>query len=299
MSVHYIQLSPAPPVNVSRAYSSTVEARSETRTGAPRNRPIGSAGGRTPLWAQVLEDLRRRLDAGEFTERFPADSALVEHYGVSRHTAREAVRHLQTDGLLERHRGRGSFLTKPAIEQQLGTLYSLFRSIEDAGAVQRSVVRALEERHDHGAATTLGCPGEPLIYLERIRLADDEPVALDCSWLPASTCRPLLGVDFSHTALYEQLVECCGIRLTSGWERIRPVLPDATQRSLLQLGPREPAFGIERFALASGLPVEWRHGVVRADRFSFVSRWEAAKLDTGFERTADGGGRWLTMADDG
>ena len=241
-----------------------------------------------PLWAQVLADLRRRLEAGEFTERFPADAELVEHYRVSRHTAREAVRHLQADGLLERKRGRGSFLT-PAIEQPLGTLYSLFRSIEDAGAVQRSIVRRLEEREDDKAAAMLGCTGESLVYLERVRLADDEPVALDCSWLPARTCRALLSVDFTHTALYEQLAERCGIRLASGWERIRPVLPDRTQRSLLDLDANQPAFAIERLASSAAGPVEWRHGVIRADRFSFVARWAAARIDSGFERTQGSG----------
>jgi GntR family transcriptional regulator len=249
---------------------------------------LGERPRRTPLWEQVLADLRRRLDAGEFVDRFPADVELVKRYKVSRHTAREAVRHLQAAGLLERRRGQGSFLTKPAIEQPLGTLYSLYRSIEDAGAVQRSIVRSLEERQDDKAAAMLQCPGESLVYLERIRLADGEPVALDCSWMPARACRPLLGVDFTHTALYEQLAQHCGFRLTSGWERIRPVLPDRTQRNLLDLDARQPAFAIERLASTPEGPVEWRHGIIRADRFSFVTRWAATKLDSGFERTHSG-----------
>jgi GntR family transcriptional regulator len=244
--------------------------------------PVGEG----PLWAQVLDDLHRRLGAGEFADRFPGDAELVEYYKVSRHTAREAVRHLQADGLLERRRGQGSFLTKPAIEQPLGTLYSLYRSIEDTGAVQRSVVRYLERRHDDKAAAMLACPGEPLVYLERVRLLDGEPIALDCSWLPASSCGGLLELDFTHTALHEQLAERCGIRLTSGWERIRPVMPDRTQRSLLGLDARQPAFAIERLANSEAGPVEWRHGVIRADRFSFVARWATpSKVDTGFERT--------------
>lgn len=243
-----------------------------------------------PLWAQVLADLRRRLDHGEFAARFPGDAELVAHYGVSRHTVREAVRHLQVEGVLERRRGQGSFLTGPRIEQPVGTLYSLFRSIEATGAVQNSVVRALEERTDDVASTQLGCPGQPLVYLERVRLADNQPVALDCSWLPAALARPLLEVDFRHTALYEELAQRCGVRLTSGWERIRPVLPDRSQRALLGTLAREPAFAIERFGLQGTTPIEWRHGVVRADRFSFVARWASEQLDTAFEQTSLAGG---------
>lgn len=239
-----------------------------------------------PLWAQVLADLRRRLETDEFSERFPGDAELVAHYGVSRHTVREAVRRLQAEGLLERRRGRGSFVTRAPIEQPVGTLYSLYRSIEATGAVQRSIVRHLEERRDDKAEAMLGCAGQPLVYLERVRLADGEPIALDCSWLPASVARPLIDVDFGHAALYEQLAERCDVRLTSGWERIRPVLPDRVQRSLLDIDVHQPAFAIERLAFAGGSPAEWRHSVVRGDRFNFVARWAADKLDTSFEQSS-------------
>lgn len=241
----------------------------------------------SPLWAQILDDLRGRLGSGEFSERFPGDLELVGHYQVSRHTVREAVRHLQAEGLLQRRRGKGSFVTPRHVEQQLGTLYSLFRSIEARGLVQESVVRFLEERHDDVAAAMLACAqGEALVYLERIRLADGEPIALDCSWLPSRLAHPVLDADFHHTALYEELAGRCGIRLTGGWERIRPVVPDRKQRELIGLGAREAAFAIERMAFADGTPVEWRHSVVRGDRFSFVARWsKEQQLNTSFEAT--------------
>lgn len=240
----------------------------------------------SPLWAQVLADLRRRLDAGEFTERFPADSELVERYKVSRHTAREAVRRLQSEGLLERRRGQGSFVIARPIEQPIGTMYSLFQSIEETGAAQESVVRALEERRDDKAEAMLGCLGQPLVYIERLRLADGVPIGLDWSWLPASVGRPLLEADFGRTGLYVELAERCGVHLTNGWERIRPALADRLQRQLLDIDERQPVFAIERFGLQNGQPIEWRHGVVRGDRFSFVARWSADQLDTAYERTA-------------
>jgi len=242
-----------------------------------RNSPV-------PLWAQVLGDLRSRLARGEFTARFPGDEELRETYGVSRHTVREAVRRLQAEGIIERGRGRGTFITGALIEQPLGALYSLFRSVEAKGYVQRSVVRYLEERHDEEAAKVLGRPpDEPLVYLERLRLADDQPIVLDCSWLPAALARPLLRVDFARTALYHELQARCGLRPDAGWERLRPVLPTREQRQLLGLDARSPALAIERLASSNGTPVEWRHGLVRADRFSYVARWAAQDLGAGFE----------------
>jgi GntR family transcriptional regulator len=258
------------------------------RSPSAHTRGVTSQAQTLPLWGRVLEDLRARISAGEFETRFPGDLELVAHYRVSRHTVREAVRHLQSDGILERRRGRGSFITPAPIEQPLGNLYSLFRSIEAAGLTQESVVRYLRRARNATAATMLGCPGQWLVYLERLRLAGTEPIALDCAWLPASLAEPLLEVDFRHTALYEQLATRCGIRLTSGWEKIHPVLPDRTQRELLGIDAHEPAFGIERLAYRDDTPVEWRHSVVRGDRFSFVARWANEQQGTTFEPTTNG-----------
>ena len=242
-----------------------------------RNSPV-------PLWVQVLGDLRGRLARGEFTGRFPGDEELRETYGVSRHTVREAVRRLQAEGIIERGRGRGPFVPGAVIEQPLGALYSLFRSVEAQGYVQRSVVRYLEERRDEEAAKVLGRPpDEPLVYLERLRLADDQPIVLDGSWLPAALAGPLLRVDFTRTALYHELQAKCGLRPDAGWERLRPVLPTPEQRQLLGLDARTPALAIERMASSNAMPVEWRHGLVRADRFSYVARWAAQDLGAGFE----------------
>ena len=100
---------------------------------------------------------------------------------------------------------------------------------------------------------------------------------------PASLARPLLQVDFTRTALYHELHAQCGLWPDAGWERLRPVLPTAEQRDLLGLGARTPALAIERRASSHGTPVEWRHGLVRADRFSYVARWAAQDLGAGFE----------------
>lgn len=244
-----------------------------------------------PLWAQVLGDLRLRIEGGEFRERFPTDAELVERYQVSRHTVREAVRRLQSEGILNRSRGVGTFVRPKVIEQPIGTLYSLFRSVEEHGFTQRSVVRFLEERTDAAAAKMLSRPAdEPLVYLERLRLADEDPVLLDCSWLPAAVARPLLDVDFTHTALYRELGERCGARPDAGWERLAPEIPTREQRTLLGLRAGVPALAIERLASEHGVPLEWRHGLVRADRFSYVARWGGKDPGAGFEPRPAGTG---------
>lgn len=239
-------------------------------------RPLPREAG-TTLWRQLQADLQRRLRAGEFTEHFPGELELRDEYGVSRHTVREALRGLREDGVVTASRGRPARLAAPAeITQPLGALYSLFESVEAADQRQRSVVRRLDVRADAHAAVRLGLEeSTPLVYLERLRLADEQPLALDCAWLPASNTLGLLEADFSHTSLYEELSTRCGIRLTDGHEQIRAVVPTPAQQRLLGIGPETAAMRVERVGAVNGLPIEWRMSLIRGDRFSVLASFSA------------------------
>jgi GntR family transcriptional regulator len=236
-----------------------------------RSRPV-------PLWSQVLHDLRERLAAGEFDQGFPTDHELMESYAVSRHTVREAVRHLQEDGVLTRERGRGSFVRQPHLQQPVGPLYSLFQSIEDQGYEQRSTVIVAEEIVDTAAADRLDVERtDHLVHLRRLRLADQVPIAVDDLWLPASIGRPLLDVALEHTAVYTELERLTGVRPTAGWERISPGLADAEEQELLGIDATQAVFVIERRTTTADLtPVEWRRTVVRGDRYTFVTNWDGS-----------------------
>jgi len=237
-----------------------------------------------PLWAQVADDLRQRLAAGEFEERFPTDDDLTRTYEVSRHTAREAVRHLSAEGLLVRQRGRGTALTHPVLEQPLHSLYSLASSIRAHGIEERSRVMSAERRPaPEEIAAELGIrPGGEVIFIERLRFADGEPIAWDRSWLPAERTAALLGADLSAGGLYDALATHCTMRITGGWERIKPVVVEAHERELLALPSGIAAFSIDRLALAGETPVEWRKSIIRGDRYCLLAQWPGsaqARLD--------------------
>jgi len=229
-----------------------------------------------PLWAQLEGALKHRLDNGEFDGRFPTDNELVKEYGVSRHTVREAIRHLNRSGILRRERGRGTVVNRTEFEQPLGALYSLFQSIESSGAVQRSVVLSKREELDPVISERLErSPDTQLLFLERLRFADDEPLAIDRAWLPMELAAPLLSSDFAHTALYAELEAKCGVRPDAGWERIAPLLPIPEERSLLAMRRGEAALFLERLGSTGGSPIEWRTTTIRGDRYRYVSHFEA------------------------
>lgn len=240
-----------------------------------RNSPL-------PLWAQLVEELTRRLTAGAFAERLPTDQELMETYDVGRQTVREAVRRLGESFRLERRRGKGTFLSKePQFEQPVhGTMYSWFQAIESQGATQLSVVRARDLRIDAIVAAELAVPaGDQLFYLERLRMAGDAPLAIDRIWMPADLAAPVLDADFTHTALYDELRTRAGIVPTRGEERIHPVIPPSAVARMLKMPKGGAAFAIVRRTWFGDRPLERRDTIVRGDRHAFVSTWAEKRSD--------------------
>lgn len=234
--------------------------------------------GGLPLWRQLQDDLLERLRTGEFAEQFPGELVLAEEYGISRQTVRQALARLRADGVVTAMRGRQPRIAPaPEILQPMGALYSLFASVEAAGLDQHSVVRVFDTRADALVAERLGLEAStPLVYLERLRLAGDEPLAWDRVWLPATIGAPLLGIDFTHTGLYAELAARTGVRLDQGRENVHAAMPTPAERNLLRCPDGVAVFSIHRLSSAGDTPAEWRHTVVRGDRFALTAEFSAA-----------------------
>ena len=138
--------------------------------------------GATPLWVQLLADLRRRLGAGEFSDAFPGELALVAEYRVSRHTVREALRRLREEGLVVAERGRPPRLASPDRDRPAAghALQPVPVGRGDrAGAAQRGAhARRAGRRRRGGAAgpggvDAAGAPGAAAVL--RRRAAGDRP----------------------------------------------------------------------------------------------------------------------------
>lgn len=224
-----------------------------------------------PLWAQLLDDLRSRISAGEFLERFPTDKEMIEQYNVSRQTVREAVRRLELDGVVVRHRGRGTVLTNTRFEQQLGSLYSLFRELEDKGHRQWSRVLTQEIVEDTELADQFAIADKKFFHLERVRFADDLEVAIDSIKIPLAFAVPLVNVNFEHTSLYDELERLCNLAPTRGEERIAPILLSAQEASLLGVEPPSAALSMSRTTFVNDHLLESRITKIRGDRYCFVS----------------------------
>ena len=237
-----------------------------------------SRSSKTALWQQLEHELRRRIQLGDFVDKFPSDRELMEDYEVSRHTARHAVSSLGRDGIVQRSRGIGTALNSGRITQSLGNLYSLFQVVEAAGVDQKSIVLTIGPTSDAEIAKRFGLAGdEPLFHLARLRLAAERPIAVDYVWLPGAYTAKLAQLDFSHTALYDELERSGLGRPTAGSERISAVAPSSNVAELLGLNGDIGVLELVRQGERSGKVIEWRTTYIRGDEFSLVTDWQRGR----------------------
>lgn len=230
----------------------------------------------TPLYQQLQQAVREAIGRKGLRpdEALPAERDLAESLSVSRITVRKAFDGLVAEGLLTRRQGAGTFVAA-RVEKSFSKLTSFS---EDMAARGRRVHSSWLNR-SQGAVTpeeslTLGLsPGSPVYRFHRIRYADDMPMALEYSTLPA-TCLP--GIDAVTNSLYGAL-EHHGYRPDRALQRLRAVLFSADQAELLNVEPRSAGLLIERRGFHNGEAVEFTQSYYRGDAYDFVAELNDGK----------------------
>jgi GntR family transcriptional regulator len=163
-----------------------------------------------PRYYEIEQALRTRVADLRPDDPLPSDAMLCEEFGVSRMTARNAVQRLVQEGIVYRVPGRGTFVAEPPVHRQAGNLLSFTEEMRRRGRVPTSRLLGREVREPGPAEASrlqLG-PDEAVIALRRLRVADDEPVAIEEAVFPAEKLAALLeSADLEHESLHDTLVQ--------------------------------------------------------------------------------------------
>lgn len=234
-----------------------------------------SRGGR-PLYLQIAECIEADIRSGTYPvgHRFPSEPVLASSFGVSRLTLRQALTVLEHRGLIDRIVGRrgGTFVRAAPVERDLTTFAGFTDHMRRSGVVASAEVCEVEVVcADPEVAEALElAEGEQVVTLERIRLANGTPVALERSWFPERDFPDLVSQPLDG-ALYEMMSEHYGRRPTHAREMLEPVMADRRTARLLGVDSRTPVLLVERTAYdGDGRPVEFSRDIFLGERTRVV-----------------------------
>lgn len=246
--------------------------------------------GPIPLHHQVYDDLRRALDAGDWAvgERLPPERVLAERYGCSLITVRRALGELAREERIERTRGRGTFVLPARIEHDFAGQLSFTDDVRRRG--MEPMTRLIELRTEPANELVAGLlelePRAPVISIERLRLADGEPLLLEKAQLSADRFRGLGEIDFERESLYDVLAQRYATQVVRSSETIEPIRLGPRDAGLLGARPGILALLVVGTASTrAGVPVEYTRSIVRTDRTRY--RIERSVHRPGWSRTLE------------
>jgi GntR family transcriptional regulator len=240
-----------------------------------------------PQYRQIEQALRERIAMLRPDERLPSDAELCAEFGVSRMTARNAMERLAADGLIRREPGRGSFVAQPPAHRRTNRLMTFTQEMLRAGRVpsSRLLTRAIRPSSTAEAAS-LGIPArQPIIDLRRLRLADDQPIAIESAILLGACAGAVMTADLVHGSLHETLAGA-GFVLRRGTGTITAASATAEDSRLFAIRIGDPLL-VERRVIVDGRDrrIEATESRYPADRYGLVVQFdvEGPDLDAGAE----------------
>lgn len=239
-------------------------ARGEPRTRASRRVDPHSPVPKHSQVRSVLLDVITELDA---EDAIPSERELSRQLGVARMTVRQAVELLVTEGRLFRVAGRGTFVAPHKVRLPM-RLSSFTTDMSSRG--MRPATRVIQQRTapaGRALAALLGIPVNATVHVvERLRLADEIPMAIERTHIPTALAPGLLAYDLTHRSLYALLGEF-GLTPESGTESVEAVAAGSEDAALLGIREGSPILLLERVTRNGDRPVEYVAARYRGDRY--------------------------------
>ncbi|MFM9225851.1 MAG: GntR family transcriptional regulator [Actinomycetota bacterium] len=223
---------------------------------------------RTIRYHQIAEELRARVDSGEYAAGrvLPSESELSVEFSASRVTIRKALEMLRDEGLVDARQGFGWFVAGETVRQPLARLATIEEQMRASGVrPERRILEFAFEKAPREVAPALGNP--QTLRVKRLNLADGEPFAIVTVWCAGDLAQHLSRADVERSAFYELL----DIPLSGATQTIGADAADAGEATLLAVPTGSPVLRCTRTTTdTSGRVVLVSHHVFPAHRTEFV-----------------------------
>lgn len=224
-----------------------------------------------PRYRQLAATLRAEIARGLFNagDALPTEKSLCDRFGISRHTAREALRLLSEDGLIERRQGAGSIVadrTNPAFASPTGDFESILQYARDA-----TFVRLLSAWADRKILDEYGLEGRYRQFTGVRRINKESPLALTTILIDAAFAPDDAAVDELDESMSEWIERQHSVRIEEVAQRMDATSVDAEAAGMLAVAAGSPALRtVRRYLDAAGRVVVLSHSLHPAGRFAYT-----------------------------
>ncbi|MGH2457594.1 MAG: GntR family transcriptional regulator [Chloroflexota bacterium] len=227
-----------------------------------------------PLHYRIREALRGEIDRSGMKpgDQLPTETELMARFQVSRATIRRGLGDLSREGLLYRRAGKGTFVAERRIELDLNGLTGFVEDMLTVGL--KASARVLEIKPivapGEAAAKLRLSEGDRVVRIQRVRLADEQPVSLDITYLPERIGARVAQEDLRIHPIFSLLEGHYGIALGAADYRVEAASADRFVARHLDVATGAPILLIERTSYAvDGLPVDYEKLYYRGDKLRY------------------------------
>lgn len=212
-----------------------------------------------PLYYQLESIIKKRLEDGIYKvdEKIPSERKLSEELNISRMTISKAINNLVEEGILYRKRGQGTFVSKSKVDFFPGLMgFTDIIKNKNMNPSSKVICQKIIQPDHHVCEKLQILESEKVIFTQRLRLADNEIINLEKSYVPYSLCPKLLEVDLSVESIYKLLTEA-GYKPSRANQEVQAILSYGELSGLLQIDMDAPILKRKRVTYSKDTPIEY------------------------------------------
>lgn len=233
------------------------------------------------LYQQIANSILEQIQSGDLQPgaRLPSENALSEQHQVGRNTIRHALSDLAVKGYVESVQGVGTFVTETLFPKTVEFLYGFSQEMAQRGKnVASKVIEAKIIEADPLLARVLRIQlGSEVVFLNRLRVVDGKPAAIERAYLPHVFCLGILEHDFALESLYDVLSAQYNMKPDHAEQEIGAEIATPQVAALMDLTHPAAVLVIRRETrTAEGRVIEYVESEFRSDRFRFYTNLKAS-----------------------
>lgn len=234
---------------------------------------------REPKYYTVKRHLLAHIEALEPGSAVPTERELATELETSRTTVRQALLELVAEGRLVRRQGAGTYVAEPKMDWPLHLTSFTEQAAANGFTASTRLLAADRIRADEALQEKLALDSGAYVWqIERLRLADERPMAVETSHLSATRFPQLSRHIRREQSLYAVLDRVYGVVAHHAQESISTAPASVREAALLNTDTGAPMLVLGRHSFdKAGEPVEWVTSWYRGDRVTFVAELNAPR----------------------